>query len=311
VNDLNELLTEYHSMIAIPDAPRNRGKDRKSTKPDASPDPKIEFVGIVSTAGVSHHELAEARRLADACRRREAAEWLAAELLQPQEEVELFRAMNQLKAAAEAKRGRARRATERSERLRALRAVDQLLAAALAIRNRIVAANVRLVPATAKKFAAARLDRSELISEGNFTLLRAVEKFDFSRGFRFSTYATWALRYHFQRLARRTGDPLRNRLGGTEATAAIAAPEPPEPAETANRRRWVGLLDRLLDKLDPREQLVVRARFGLGADEVASLTDVARRLGVCKERARQLQLRGLAKLKGLADAHRIHEPSRD
>jgi|GEM_PF-3565063 len=230
----------------------------------------------------------------------------ATDLLTPAEERELFRAMNLLQAAAERKRRASRQSAGRVASESA-----QLVAAAVRIRNEIIAANVRLVVAVAKKFDGSRCDRSELVSEGNVTLLRAVEKFDVSRGFRFSTYATWALRYHFQRLAKRAGDPLRNRNAGHDATAALAAPEAPDPVDLANRRRWVSQLDRMLEKLDPREQEIVVARYGLAGGETWSLNEVARRLGVCKERVRQLQLRALAKLKGLADVHRIVAPSAD
>jgi RNA polymerase sigma factor (sigma-70 family) len=296
--------------LSTQNRPKAEPKSRQNLPIADLLDRKIEFIGIPE-GRPPVAELQTAVCLADASRDHLARDGFSAELLEPRQEVEHFRAMNLLKAAAEDERTRARDTRRRATSGRALRAMDDYLAAAAAIRNRIVAANVRLVLATAKRFAAARLDRAELVSEGNFTLIRTVEKFDFSRGFRFSTYATWALRYHFQRMARRTADPLQNRVGGTEAAFDVACPETPEPAETANRRRWVALLDRLLDQLDPREQLVVRARFGLEDEEAASLNDVARRLGVCKERARQLQLRGLAKLKGLADAHRIHEPSCD
>jgi RNA polymerase primary sigma factor len=304
-------------------------KPAQQSLPPPIPDKPIEFVGLKPGPAVERpDELAAALDLARHGRRRARkrtsrdgdsrlstvdrlpadthpanADFRETDLLTPAEEQELFRAMNLLKAAAERKR-----AASQGSSVRVAREVAQLLAAALRIRNEIIAANARLVVAVAKKFDGSRCDRSELVSEGNFTLIRAVEKFDFSRGFRFSTYATWALRYHFQRLAKRAGDRLNSRQAGHDATATIAAPEAPDPADLANRRRWVGQLDRILAKLDPREQEVVRARYGLAGGETSSLNEVARRLGVCKERIRQLQLRALTKLKALADAHRIVSP---
>jgi len=200
---------------------------------------------------------------------------LAADLLDAEEEHLLFMSMNRAK-----QKGRHRQAEK--------------------IRNRIVAANVRLVVSVAKKFAGYRHSLGELVSEGNMTLIRAVEKFDPERGFRFSTYATWALRYNFARIVAKKPSEATRFPGGDELLADV----PDRRGDPADERRLAAdnkALDRMLSALDPREHEIMLRRYGLrpGCEEY-SLQEIAREMGVCKERVRQLQLRALDKLRAKA-----------
>jgi RNA polymerase primary sigma factor len=200
---------------------------------------------------------------------------LAADLLTAEEEQELFAAMNRAKQI-----GRRRQAEK--------------------IRNQIVAANVRLVVSVAKKFAGLRHPLGELVSEGNMTLIRAVEKFDPDRGFRFSTYATWALRYNFARIVAKKPSEATRFPGGEELLADV----PDRRGDPSDDRRLAAggrALARMLAELDPREHEIMLRRYGLrpGCEE-DSLQEIATEMGVCKERVRQLQIRALDKLRAKA-----------
>lgn len=229
---------------------------------------------------------------------------LSAELLRPEQETELFRAMNLSKFRAFRLQ---KKLTLNAPCKRLVTKIERWMQFAGEVRNQIVAANVRLVVSVAKKFAGYRHPLAELISDGNLTLIRAVEKFDYSRGFRFSTYATWALRYNFARTVGKkpslaslsqTGDEQLNDLADTRD----------DLLQERNLAEGNRVLDRMLAKLDPREHAIMLRRFGLepGCEE-GSLQEIGRELGVCKERVRQLQLRAFAKLKAMAADLRLEQ----
>ena len=77
--------------------------------------------------------------------------------------------------------------------------IENLYSAAVAIKNQIVQANLRLVVSIAKRHVSATQDFFSLVSDGNMSLIRAVEKFDYARGNKFSTYASWAIMKNFAR----------------------------------------------------------------------------------------------------------------
>jgi len=220
-------------------------------------------------------------------------------LLQPEEEQQLFREMNRLKYLAAQRRDRLDLARPRAK---LVREIETLLAQARQLRDRIVRANLRLVVSLARKVAEPATPLDELVSEGNLTLMRAVEKFDFSRGFRFSTYATHAVRRNLWRM-------LQNRQRQNRRECPTELDQFPstldDSAAAADAERaWPqlrGALEDLLARLDDREQLIVRARFGLGVlEERQTLQVVAERIGLSKERVRQLECRALDKLRDWA-----------
>lgn len=186
--------------------------------------------------------------------------------------------------------------------------IDRLLQASTKIRNRLIQMNLRLVPFVARNFVTPQHSLADLMSDGHMTLIRSVEKFDFSRGFRFSTYATWALRFT---LARNIAD-ARRRRGRFTNIEQISDAVGPEVDETILRESVYPAVRKsvakLLDQLDPREQEIVRSRFGIARmDDEETLKAIAGRMGVCKERVRQLEIRAIAKLRKLAEQAGVND----
>lgn len=228
-------------------------------------------------------------------------------LLKPEEEKALFRRMNFAKFRAEQLR---RKMNPDAPIAEVVEEVSGLLRQADADRDRIVRANLRLVVSIAKKFADTRNTFDDLLSEGITSLLRAVEKFDFDRGFRFSTYATQAVRRTLCRLVQQNHRD-RNRFVTSEASLFEETPE--EATEgTMTESRWHELkraLVKMLGRLDPRERDIIRRRFGLDkSEEVQTLQSLAGELGVCKERVRQLEMRAMSKLRTMAEEIRLAPP---
>lgn len=228
-------------------------------------------------------------------------------LLTPDEERYFFLQMNYLKFRAE----RLRRNID-PERLDAdlVAHTQQLLVEAERLRNRIVEANLRLVVAVAKKFARTQHQLGELVSEGMFPLLRAVELFDVHRGFRFSTYATWAVRNQLLRLLHRE-QASREVFSGDVESVGDQQPAAQEP-ESADLTAVVDhreLLTRLLETLPERERQILECRFGInGQPSGQSLAGISRELGLSKERVRQLVLRAIEKVRAAVSAGEISLP---
>lgn len=180
--------------------------------------------------------------------------------------------------------------------------IEALLNTADCVRNQIVQSNLRLVVSIARKFSNSRQEFDEMVSEGNMILLNAVEKFDYSRGFRFSTYTTHAVQRHFYR---RWQTQQRRRRKIQSAPQEIMDEVPmvrddtqydPEPI-----RQLEQLIDRFDECLDDRERRIVEERFGLGQTSSGrTLRQIAEDLGISKERVRQLQFKAIDKLRQLA-----------
>lgn len=219
-------------------------------------------------------------------------------LLSAAGEAFLFRKFNYLKYRA------ARHAADKSESAAASAEDDRacLLADAEGVRNHIAECNLRLVMSIARKFATNQNEFDDLVIEGNMILLKAIDKFDFARGFRFSTYATHSVQRHFYRWSKRK---LRRRalevswspeLMG-DLAAADAVQDTDESLAVAERN-FGELIARLDECLDEREQFIIRERFGIGGEGVArTLRDIAADVSLSKERVRQIQIKALAKLR--------------
>ncbi len=218
-------------------------------------------------------------------------------LLSPEQEVRLFRRMNYLKYRANVLRSQIRAADADP---RQLDRVDSLIRTGEEVRNQIVHANVRLVMSIAKKFADNRSSFDDLLSEGISSLIRAVEKFDYSRGFRFSTYATSVVRRDLMRMLR-SNQTRRQRFatGNSEYLDAQCGPEV-EEGQRVSEDDWEevsGGLQKMLDQLDRRERLIIRGRYGLDAGgRKVTFKALGQQLGVSKERVRQLFARAMQKL---------------
>lgn len=221
-------------------------------------------------------------------------------LLTPEEEKRLFRRMNFCKFRA------AKLASKASATPKAQAYVDE----AVLIRNRIIRSNTRLVVSIAKSFVDLQNSFEDLFSDGVIGLVQAAEKFDIERGFRFSTYATRAIRRNLYRIVtNRRRDRTRFSTGSLDSQTE---PEDVDRGSTISESRWDDLQTRLrsmLSALDPRERQIVRARFGLESTrDVVTLQCLAKKMGICKERVRQLEKRALDKLRMMASDVKLEEP---
>ena len=235
-------------------------------------------------------------------------------------------------------------------------AATQAVARAEDARRRLIEANLRLVVSIARRYQRRRLPLADLIQEGNLGLFHAVDRFDYRRGYRFSTYATWWIRQaitraldkqsrivrmpvYVEQLARHvrrvTGD-LEQRAGHEPAPAevaatlhvarttvarALAAAQPPvsleatvtadghvlgevvrddnapSPDDVAYKALLRQQVQAALAALPERERVVLQLRFGLAGHRPHTLGEIGRRLGLTRERTRQIESAALRRLR--------------
>jgi RNA polymerase primary sigma factor len=227
-----------------------------------------------------------------------SAELTEPRLLSREQEVHLFRKMNFLKSVA----ARLRAAIDPDQADAAeIDQVEALLLETGVILNRIIGANQGLVVSVVKKYAGRGRDFFELLADGNVALLRAAERFDFARGVRFSTYATWAILRELAREVRKEKScQLRIFTGREDLFQAVADHRGGDLTELTRRERLQEAVRSLLGQLDDRERTIIVRRFGLFGDE-CSLMELGRELGISKERVRQIESRALRLLRGAAE----------
>lgn len=223
-----------------------------------------------------------------------------ARVLGAEEEQALFRAMNYAKYRVNVLRSQL---DPETPDLQLVEKAEKFLRVAKTIRDRILGANMRLVLSVVKKHVTPQYSFDELLSDGIDTLMKTVDKFDFDRGFRFSTYA-------YRSITRRAYRQISSRREAakrfTHAVDEASTCDPEEsnrglvsPAVWAELRE---MLDKMLSGLDRRERFIVRRRYGMGRSQKAvTFQSMANKLGISKERVRQLESRAVGKLKTMAE----------
>ncbi len=227
-------------------------------------------------------------------------------LLTRMQEWHLFRKMNYLKYKAD----RLRTTLNPLRPKRALMdKIEKCYAEAMTTRNQIIRANLRLVVSIAKRCLGQGDTFFEMVSDGNMSLMRAVEKFDFALGNAFGTYAAWAIVNGF---ARATLNEYRRRdrfRTNRDEAILTAADNHDVPGQESDPSSESAQLAAILKGLERRELEIIVRRFGLRhGSEPLTLAEVGSEVGVTKERIRQLESRALRRLRWRAAAAQMDCP---
>ncbi|MFM8635822.1 MAG: sigma-70 family RNA polymerase sigma factor [Planctomycetia bacterium] len=225
-------------------------------------------------------------------------------LLTREQEVWLFRKFNYLKHKAIKLR---EELDLEHPNARLMDQIERLYDDIVEIKNRIVRANLRLVVSIAKRRVSPGDSFFDLVSDGNMSLIRAVEKFDYARGNKFSTYASWAIMKNY---ARTIPDEHKRRdrfraadMELLQSAADRREDEYQQRLAASDRLAQVG---KFLDRLDQREQTIIIRRYGLDHEhEPQTLKEVGSALGVTKERVRQIEAKALEKLREAASEEAV------
>ena len=225
-------------------------------------------------------------------------------LLTREQEQHLFRKYNYLKFKAERLRDQL---DMENPKAAVMDEIEYLHEQIVDLKNQIARCNLRLVVSIAKRRVSPDQNFFELVSDGNLSLLRAVEKFDFARGNKFSTYASWAIMKNFARtIPGEYRHRDRFRTSHEELFSATEEERGNPIVEENLQQDRESKVQRILRRLDDREQKIIIGRFGLDhSREPLTLKQVGVELGVTKERIRQIEARALSKLRLAAQEEKI------
>jgi len=241
-------------------------------------------------------------------------------LLTPEQERHQFRKFNYLKYLAHVIR---RPMAEGRGDLRKAKTIERLYAQAAQMKRSLMSANLRLVIAQVKDYVRMETTFDELVSDGNLSLSKAVEHFDYTRKFKFSTYAVWAIRSN-RALIWHQGNRYRTRFRTVpwEQCGQYDKWHPGDPSEdllldySQNldedmvEEDTQSLASQLLGLLDDRERDVVTRYYGIGRDsEELGEIAVNSGYGVSRSRIGQIEQRAIIKLKKFVDKEKIPDPA--
>jgi RNA polymerase sigma factor (sigma-70 family) len=220
-------------------------------------------------------------------------------VLNRQREIELFRRYNYLKYLACITRAGINPTRASGARLTK---IENYLAEAETIKQMIIEANLRLVVSIAGKHAAGGADFPELVSKGNFALIKAVEEFDYTSDIRFSRRASLNIAKEYAKVSGKSTELTRKKASSlANAQRYLRTGEIADFA--AIERSHQSLVQVIRDNLDQREQYIILNHFGLIGSpikkEKKTLNQIGRDLDMSKERVRQIELIALQKLKHL------------
>ena len=188
--------------------------------------------------------------------------------------------------------------------------IEALYDQAVEVKNQIVQANLRLVVSIAKRHVTQSEEFFGLVSDGNMSLIRAAEKFDYARGNKFSTYASWAIMKNFARtIPQEFKQRDRFRTSSEEMFGSTEDLRKGQYEQESAQQLRELQVDQILARLDDREQKIIISRFGLDhKHEPQTLKEVGAQMGVTKERIRQIEARALTKLRLAAQEEKIDLP---